>query len=103
VTGEEARGGNEPPAGKKRTGAPRLDSRLALRPKEAAAALGLSEGTFRSLLPRLPHFRADRAVLIPVDALRRWLEDEAKAERAKLEAVKETLAARVRATLNAKK
>ncbi len=84
-------------------GPPRLDTRLALRPKEAAAALGLSERAFHSLLPRLPHFRTDRAVLIPVEGLRRWLEEEAKAERAKLEALKEALAARVSATLKGAK
>jgi len=55
----------------------RLEDRLALRPKEAAATLGLSERAFRSLLPRLPHFRAGTAVLVPVDALRRWLDEQA--------------------------
>ena len=57
-----------------------LANRLALRPKEAAATLGVSEGTFRNLLPRIPHLRVDRAVLIPVEALRQWLAEEAKAE-----------------------
>ncbi len=59
---------------------PRLDlaTRLALRPREAAAALGLSERAFRSLLPRLPHVRLGGAVLVPVDALRRWLEEQAR-------------------------
>ena len=58
----------------------RLANRLALRPREAAAALGLSERAFRSLLPTLPHFRAGNAVLIPVDALRRWLNDRSIAQ-----------------------
>jgi hypothetical protein len=53
--------------------------RLALRPREAAAALGISERTLRSLLPRLPHMRLDGAVLIPVDSLRRWLSQNAEA------------------------
>jgi hypothetical protein len=69
----------------------RLADRLALRPAEAAAALGLSERAFRSLLPRLPHVRAGSAVLVPVDALRRWLDQEAKAraveKRARIESV----------------
>lgn len=57
-----------------------LGGRLALRPREAAAALGLSERTFRALLPTLPHVRAGGAVLVPVEALRRWLDEQAKAE-----------------------
>jgi excisionase family DNA binding protein len=72
----------------------RLADRLALRPREAAAALGLSERTFRSLLPKLPHVRTGGAVLIPVEALRRWLEaqcamqhDHAQAERDRVEAI----------------
>lgn len=57
-----------------------LHERLALRPKEAAAALGLSERTFRDLLPRLPHVRLEGAVLIPTKLLERWLEDRATAQ-----------------------
>jgi hypothetical protein len=41
-----------------------LSDRLALRPREAAAALGISERAFRSLLPRLPHVRAGTSVLV---------------------------------------
>ncbi len=65
----------------------RLDTRLALRPKEAAAALGLSERAFRALLPELPHLRAGGAVLVPVDALRRWLEDRARIEATRAEKI----------------
>jgi hypothetical protein len=57
-----------------------LADRLALRPREAAAALGLSERSFRALLPRLPHLRAGGAVLVPLEALRRWLEEQSRAE-----------------------
>jgi hypothetical protein len=59
-----------------------LADRLALRPAEAARALGLSERTFRVLLPRVPHLRTEEggAVLIPVRALERWLEEQAQAE-----------------------
>jgi excisionase family DNA binding protein len=57
-----------------------LSDRLALRPKEAAKALGLSERALRSLLPRLPHVRAGTAVLLPIDALRRWLDEQAQVE-----------------------
>jgi excisionase family DNA binding protein len=55
-----------------------LADRLALRPAEAARALGISERTLRSLLPQLPVVRAGGAVLIPVDALRGWLRDRAR-------------------------
>jgi hypothetical protein len=59
---------------------------LALRPREAAAALGISERTFRSLLPRIPHLReGDGAVLIPVDVLREWLRSRAAARQAALD------------------
>ena len=43
-------------------------------------ALGVSERTLRVMLPRLPHFRVGSAVLIPVDALPRWLNEQARAE-----------------------
>ena len=56
----------------------RLADRLSLRPAEAAAALGLSERALRGLLPRLPHLRAGTAVLVPVDSLRRWLDEQAR-------------------------
>ncbi len=55
-----------------------LNGRLALRPKEAAQALGLSERTLRAILPRLPHLRVGNSVLIPIDALRDWLRQEAR-------------------------
>jgi excisionase family DNA binding protein len=63
----------------------RLVDRLALRPKEAAEALGLSERKLRELLPELPHVRIGGAVLLPVDGLREWLRKEAKAEQNRVE------------------
>ena len=57
-----------------------LANRLALRPAEAARALSLSERALRSLLPQLPVVRAGGAVLIPVEALRKWLADHARIE-----------------------
>ncbi len=57
-----------------------LTDRLALRPGEAARALGVSERTLRSMLPALPHFREGNVVLIPVDGLRDWLRERCKAE-----------------------
>lgn len=65
----------------------RLTDRLALRPKEAAAVLGLSERALRALLPSLPHIRAGGAVLIPVEALRRWLDEGARREPARVDAI----------------
>jgi excisionase family DNA binding protein len=64
-----------------------LTDRLALRPKEAAAVLGLSERAFRSLLPSLPHVRAGGAVLIPIEALRRWLEEQTRVETSRVDAI----------------
>jgi hypothetical protein len=57
-----------------------LSDRLALRPREAAAALGISERTLRQLSPTLPHLRLGGCLLFPVPALQRWLEEQAKAQ-----------------------
>ena len=64
-------------------GALDLQSRLALRPKEAAAALGVSERKLRQMLPDLPHVHECGVVLIPVDLLREWLRERVEAEQAK--------------------
>jgi len=55
-----------------------LNARLALRPAEAARALGLSERSLRQMLAQIPHLRAGSAVLIPVDSLRDWLRERAQ-------------------------
>jgi excisionase family DNA binding protein len=55
-----------------------LAGRLTLRPAEAARALGLSDRTFRAMLPTLPHFRVGTAVLIPVDGLRQWVAESTR-------------------------
>jgi excisionase family DNA binding protein len=57
-----------------------LAGRLALRPREAARALGLGERTLRQILPEIPHVRVGSAVVIPVDLLREWLRSRARAE-----------------------
>ena len=57
-----------------------LGARLALRPKEAATVLGVSERWLREHLPELPHVRRDGCVLLPVDGLRKWLDREAEVE-----------------------
>ncbi len=53
---------------------------LALRPKEAAAALGISPRLLWQLTNcgRIPHLRLGRAVVYPVAGLAAWLEAEAK-------------------------
>ena len=52
-----------------------LADRLGLRPREAAAALGVSERTLRKWRcdEGLPYFRLDGAVLIPRVDLERWM------------------------------
>jgi len=48
---------------------------LALRPREAAAAIGVSERTLHTLIHQrgLPVVRLDRAILVPVADLQQWL------------------------------
>ena len=55
----------------------RLSDRIALRPREAAAALGISERKLRELLPELPHVRRRGVLLFPVRALEAWVVAEA--------------------------
>ena len=52
-----------------------LANRLALRPKEAAEALGVSERTMRKWMrdAGLPHLQLDAVVCIPVAELREWM------------------------------
>ena len=54
-----------------------LPSRLALRPKEVAEALGLSERKFRQIASRLPAVWVDSIRLYPVESLQSWLAEEA--------------------------
>ena len=65
----------------------RLSSRLALRTKEVATALGISERTLRQLLPELPTVRRGNIVLVPIEGLREWLREESEAEKSRSEAV----------------
>ena len=52
---------------------------LALRPKDAAKALGIGERKLWELTNRgvIPHLRLGRAVVYPVDLLRGWLAEQA--------------------------
>ena len=54
--------------------------RLALRPKDAAKALGIGERLLWSLTNRgeIPHARLGRAVVYPVDELQRYLAEQAQ-------------------------
>ena len=54
--------------------------RLALRPREAAQALGISKRLLWTLTNQgaVPHLRLGRTVVYPVDALRKWLADQAQ-------------------------
>jgi len=56
--------------------------RIALRPREAAQALGVSERTLWTWTQAgdVPHVRRGATVLYPVEALRDWLERKAKRE-----------------------
>ena len=53
---------------------------LALRPREAAKALGVSERSLWEWTHRgeIPHVRVGRSVLYPVDGLRDWLNRRAE-------------------------
>ena len=53
---------------------------LALRTREAAKALGISERLLWEWTDKgvVPHVRLGKAVLYPVDSLREWLKGEAE-------------------------
>ena len=57
-----------------------FQGRLALRPKEAAAALGIGHNAIYELCNRVdfPTVTVGRKIIIPVDGLRRWLDAQAK-------------------------
>ncbi len=54
---------------------------LALRPREAAAAIGVCERTLWQWTKTgdVPHVRRGNTILYPVDLLRQWLEQQATA------------------------
>lgn len=51
--------------------------RLAYRPAEAAAALGISLRRLRQIKHEIPHVRRGDTLLFPVAELQRWLERNA--------------------------
>ena len=58
---------------------PDLSRRFALTIQEATNALGVSERHVRAHLGEIPHFYLGNRLLIPVDAARDWLREQAKA------------------------
>ncbi len=54
---------------------------LALRPRDAAKALGIGARKLWELTrdKKIPHFRLGTAILYPVDALKTWLEAQTQA------------------------
>ena len=68
-----------------------LSTRLALRPPEAAAALGVCERTLRALQPEIPSVRIGRTLLYPVRELEAWLSRRATAEKTELDSVVESV------------
>jgi len=57
---------------------------LAMRPREAAQAIGISERLLWEWTNRglVPHVRLGKAILYPVDSLREWLKKQAKSTKA---------------------
>ena len=56
---------------------------LALRPKEAAKALGIGERLLwsKTNAGEIPHVRIGKAILYPIAALEEWLADQIKGAR----------------------
>ncbi len=59
-----------------------LSTRMALRPREAAEALGVCEKTLRKWMREdaLPYLRVDGVVLIPCSSLEHWMEERVGSE-----------------------
>ena len=57
-----------------------LRTRFALRAKEAAAALGISERALREVAPGIPRVWLGSLLLYPVKPLEEWLARRAKAD-----------------------
>jgi excisionase family DNA binding protein len=55
--------------------------------KEAASALGVSERHLRRHLNEIPHVHLGNRALIPVEALRHWLEERTVQESNRAEAI----------------
>lgn len=73
----------EPSPAKRENAGKRDALRLALRPREAAKALGIGERLLwqKTNAGEVPHLRIGRAVVYPVAELERWLAEQAKGTR----------------------
>jgi len=62
---------------------PQSPTPLALRPREAAQALGISERHLwtKTNLKEIPHFRIGRAILYPVHLLEKYLTEQAEGDK----------------------
>ena len=78
---------------------PQLSGRLALTVPEAAAAIGVSERHLRSMLPEIPHLYLGGRVVIPVDALRTWLQKRAEIEGSRVDAAVEEVLSDIEGSL----
>ena len=65
---------------RERSRPPCLDTRLALRPAEAAEALGISERSLRQIGSELPRVHLGRSVVYPIEGLKAWLLERSKEE-----------------------
>ena len=54
--------------------------KLALRVREAAESIGVSERHLRDVLPEIPHTRIGTCVVIPIDLFKEWLRKRASVE-----------------------
>ncbi|MBW2422400.1 MAG: helix-turn-helix domain-containing protein [Deltaproteobacteria bacterium] len=84
------------PGGKDRpekASAPDLRTRLALRPKEAAGALGICDRTLRQWMQeeQLPYFQVGRSIFIPILELERWMANRMESRRDALDLAGEIL------------
>ncbi len=62
-----------------------LRGRVGLTVQETAQALGISVRHVRAHLANIPHCHVGSRVVVPVDALRRWLDELAETERSALD------------------
>ena len=73
-----------------------LAGRLALRPSEAAVAIGVCARTLRGMTSKLPHLRVGGVLLFPVDGLRAWLSQESQRQRREVEGLADALVREIR-------
>ncbi len=50
-----------------------------------------SERAIRQVLPEMPHLRIGTAIVVPIEALKKWLNDQAKVEESRIDAAVEEI------------